>query len=80
MKNADLPAMPFVGSDSACSVVTGLTKREMLAMHSMQGILSHPDVKPSIGVGSGLFESYVAEMSVKMADELLAALDKKEFI
>ena len=80
MKNADLPAMPFVELDSARSIVTGLTKREMFAMHSMQGILSHPDVKPSIGVGAELFESYVAEMSVKMADALLSALDNKEVI
>lgn len=76
MKNADLPAMPFVEPDTACSVSVGLTKREMFAMHSMQGILSHQDVKPSIGVGAELFESYVAEMSVKMADALLAELDK----
>lgn len=80
MKNADLPAMPFVETDATCSVVTGLTKREMFAMHSMQGILSHPDVKPSIGAGAELFESYVAEVSVKMADALLSALDSKEVI
>lgn len=83
MKNADLPAMPieFNGfGQYAPECHGGLTKREMFAMHSMQGILSHPDVKPSVGVGAELFESYVAEMSVKMADALLSALDKKEVI
>lgn len=88
MKNADLPAMPITEEPFAVGAVSerygplmfGLTKREMFAMHSMQGILSHPDVKPSIGVGAELFESYVAEMSVKMADALLSALDRKEVI
>ena len=75
MKNADLPAMPFVETDAACSVVTGLTKREMFASMAMQGLTSvdnFSDDNETI--------SRMAEWSVKCADALLAALDRKEVV
>lgn len=71
MKNADLPAMPFVEPDTACSVSVGLTKREVFAMHIMSGLASQSEQDG--------FKA-MAYYSCKMADALLAELDKKEVI
>ena len=80
MKNADLPAMPQTISDSSDGSYlvgshmefewSGLTKREMFAMHAMQGELAgsanHSRPEPED----------VASFAVKCADALLAELDK----
>lgn len=86
MKNSDLPAMPLFsseakpgmvrvkGGDKNNSVATaGLTKREMFAMHAMQGLLAN-----SYGDSWGVEErdSVRAKQSVKMADALLKELEK----
>ncbi len=78
MKNADLPAMPieFNGfGQYAPERHCGLTKREMFASMAMQGLTSvdnFSDDNETI--------SRMAEWSVKCADALLAALDRKEVI
>ena len=75
MKNANLPAMPLcydarmMGAYSKGEAM-GLTKREMLAMAAMQGILS-------AGVEYTLYDdSDVAKAAVDHADNLLAELEK----
>lgn len=75
MKNADMPAMPCEWKDfdsQGVQVVResyeGLTKREMFAMHAMQGLLA------------SVFEPETLECfaiaAVKHADALLAELEK----
>ena len=79
MKNADMPAMPQSATNEGhpCyyydyggpGVPTGLTKREMMSMHALQGLLADPrlnNVEPDA----------VAGASVKYADALLAELDR----
>jgi len=91
MKNKDMPAMPATvkidrnpppgsgyptSKDVACS---GLTKREMFAMHAMQG-LSSLDVGTVQAYleasGSNDIGAMLTKMSVEFADALLAELDK----
>lgn len=74
MKNADMPAMPQSATSEGYSchyydyngpgVPTGLTKREMMAMHIFSGMMSN--------------NSYVGDvkLAVELADELLAELDR----
>lgn len=84
MKNADKPAMPQAATKDgyACNygsselqVPTGLTKREMFAMHAMQGLLSD-------GSYVELYETpdewrkNITEASVEFADALLDELEK----
>lgn len=79
MKNADLPAMPITEEPFAVGAVRtiygplmlGLTKREMFAMHIMSGLASQSEQ-------DGFKE--MAYYSCKMADALLAELDKKDVI
>lgn len=78
IKNGDLPAMPVHQVWQDCgidgnsgphyieTVQHGLTKREMFAMAAMQGILAKPEVSMS----------YAAQDAVKIADELLAELER----
>ena len=85
MKNADMPAMPlsgdayidFAGYEEGKSSYNpecqGLTKREMFAMHAMQGILSN---SASNYIGYTDWEKLLAENSVKAADALIAELDE----
>ena len=74
IKNADMPAMPTyqydkVGDVTASELVAaGLTKREMMAMHIMSGLLSDPKL-----TGSG--ESF-AVAAVSYTDALLAELER----
>ena len=76
MKNADLPAMPFVESDSTCSIVTGLTKRETFAMRFHAALLTAQNQHGEwTGVSAG-----AADLAVIEADALLAALDKSEAV
>ena len=72
MKNADMPAMPISEEEtdrveSGVEIYTGLTKREMMAMHMMAHLM--PDQN---------FESYAsqAKSAVMAADALLAELER----
>lgn len=79
--NADMPAMPteeIHGGYDKCKnqdiwhQSLGLTKREMFAMHAMQGIIS-ADLEGELIER----EDRCAELSVRYADALLAELDKE---
>lgn len=93
MKNADMPAMPtkleiadlgFVGVSNATDAIkfnSGLTKREMFAMHAMQGILSNSGgvIQGNNYSGTGWCNSNaqdLAKWSIECADAMLAELDK----
>ncbi|MGL4757557.1 MAG: hypothetical protein ACRCXB_34820 [Aeromonadaceae bacterium] len=74
MKNADMPAMPVVDSRGCPSMygvdsveALGLTKREIIAMHMMAGLL--------VGCESPNNE-WVASIAVDAADKLLSELDR----
>lgn len=47
----------------------GLTKRELIAAMAMQGLCSNPGIKPGLNV---------EQFSVRMADALLAELEKSK--
>ena len=71
IKNADVPAMPVDRCDadaieSGIQVFSGMTKREMMAMHIAAGLISDPQVKTH----------QVAEDAVRVADWLLAELER----
>ena len=73
MKNGDMPAMPLEavmtrsnGNTTAWTNYTGLTKREMMAMHIAAGLISDPQVKTH----------QVAGDAVRVADALLAELER----
>ena len=79
MKNADLPAMPMFSDNAEPCIVrdhetgkkapaTGLTKREMMAMHILSGLLSDYEFDVTRQVA--------AEVAVQQADALLAELDR----
>lgn len=86
MKNADLPAMPNNNPDTyptpcAVNYGSGLTKREMFAMHAMQGLLSNSGgvVQANNMSGTGFCnsdETSLAQWSIACADALLAELEK----
>ena len=72
-KNGDMPAMPLEavmtrsnGNTTAWTNYTGLTKREMMAMHIAAGLISDPQVKTH----------QVAEDAVRVANLLLAELER----
>ena len=74
MKNADMPAMPVSITDNQevqapyyAHSASGLTKREMMAMHIMCGMQANADIH--------LSSERMAEESVKAADALLVALE-----
>ena len=73
IKNADIPAMPqdrgiWVDGIGDCpSLATGLTKREMMAMHIMTGLCSKY---------GAAFDTDTAQDAVRMADFLLAELER----
>lgn len=69
MKNADMPAMPMVvPSDVVYSPQSGLTKREMMAMHMMGGLNANPTVNVN--------EHDMAALAVIYADALLDELER----
>lgn len=79
MKNADMPAMPVMDGDNEpanlshsyyqnLQLATGLTKREMMAMHIMAGIASGNSIMVTCSMGIGY--------AVSLADQLLAELDR----
>lgn len=83
MKNADMPAMPqsFAMTENECGApgdfleggeyYEGLTKREMFAMHAMQGLLASDTTHQ-------LHQNDCANMAVAYADALLEELDKEK--
>lgn len=80
MKNADMPAMPSDvkavyeamtdSSDSWGKAALGLTKREMMAMHILSGLLSDYEFDVT--------RQMAAEIAVEQADALLAELEKQQ--
>ena len=77
IKNGDIPAMPqdagiWCERIGECSTLaTGFTKREMIAMAAMQGLLSkHGDDDYS--------EQSIAKYAVEHADSLLAELERNK--
>lgn len=68
MKNSDMPAMPFEIVDEVQSSRwwSGMTKREMMAMHMMASIITQ---------GAPAF-IHAAEDAVNAADALLAELER----
>lgn len=82
MKNADTPAMPTITYDHGAAMqglavsvadATGLTKREIIAVHALNGLLSGTNTDDRV-VGD---EISFAEAAVDYADALLAALEEK---
>lgn len=87
MKNANSPAAPTFMHDVKMGLAlhktadTGLTKREMFAMHAMQGILSNSGgvIQANSRSGTGWCNcdaTGLAQWSVECADALLAELEK----
>jgi hypothetical protein len=80
MKNSDMPAMPQSSTSDGypCNytdyggvgIPTGLTKREMMAMHMMQGLVS------AWGQHDVTSSDELASDAVMMADSLLAELER----
>ena len=75
MKNADMPAMPVFDSSGCPSLygddgveAKGLTKREMMAMHILSGMLSSENFNPT--------REQAASFAVGQADALLAELER----
>ena len=76
MNNADMPAMPQSATNeghpchyydySGSGVPTGLTKREMMAMHIASGFAADKEVSPC----------NIANMAIEVADALLAELGR----
>ncbi len=80
MKNADMPAMPIVDADATPmshqeisgwrdNSCFGLTKREIMAMHVMTGLISGGHLKASDA-------KQMPELAVLMAGKLLAELER----
>ena len=82
MKNKDMPAMPqpmidhegevYTTFDSSYGKQSGLTKREMFAMHAMAAWIQHHGTSR----GYGFSAEEAATDAVSCADALLAELDK----
>ena len=82
MKNADLPAMPQsatsdgygcnYGDETDTQVPTGLTKREIFAMHAMNKCI---EIQAKRGDLSCVLNKFTSD-AVKCADALLAELEK----
>ena len=77
MKNSDMPAMPMFSDNAEPCIVrdpetgkkapaTGLTKREMMAMHIASGFAADKEVSPC----------NIANMAIEVADALLAELGR----
>ena len=74
IKNGDMPAMPVDrcdadAIDAGIHVFSGLTKREMMAMTAMQGLLAAPDLNT-------VEPSSVASTAIIYADAILAELER----
>lgn len=85
MKNSDMPAMPtgfeiadlgFVGVSNVADAIkfnSGLTKREIFAMHAMQGFLA---ANSGWKHSAPMTNSEIAQEAVDLADDLLEELAK----
>ena len=74
IKNADVPAMPVDRCDadaieSGIQVFSGMTKREMIAMAAMHGMLANSSARYAD-------YKYMAQNAVTAADALLAELER----
>ena len=76
MKNADMPAMPVSITDNQelqapyyAHTASGLTKREMMAMHMMAARISIPGAPD---------DEFDAKRAVAATDALLAELEKSQ--
>jgi hypothetical protein len=89
MNNADMPAIPqeadlLVDRIGLCPTVgMGLTKREMFAMHAMQGLLSNSGgvIQGNPMSGTGWCNSdaqSLAQLSLECADALLEELEDEK--
>ena len=77
MKNADLPAMPIELNgfgQYAPEAHTGLTKREMFAMHFMQAWIQHHGSAGDYGFS----KEGAALSAIECADSLIAKLEKNK--
>ena len=70
MKNADMPAMPLPLGTETEKWCQGLTKREIMAMHILSGLLSDYEFDVT--------RQIAAEIAVQQADALLAELEKSQ--
>ena len=82
MKNADMPAMPIIDDEQSFPIdgekygkslssgrfAVGMTKREMMAMHILSGMLSSENFNPT--------REQAASFAVGQADALLAELER----
>lgn len=88
MKNAEMPAMPtsfeiadlgFVGVGNVADAIkfnSGLTKREMFAMHAMQAMLTSEFAVNFNGDSLPDENDTLCKRAVHYADELLKELEK----
>lgn len=81
MTNADKPAYPIVPpvfeEGPAFEGSNGLTKREAFAMAAMQGIVKEYVYQDSV-TGETHGHDFVAQMAIKVADELLKELENRK--
>lgn len=71
----------LTGNDSPADPCRGLTKREHFASLALQGMLSNPDYTKAFiktKVNAEIERKVYSELSVKMADSLIKALNAKE--
>lgn len=80
MKNADMPAMPVLNGDNEpadmdlayymnSNLATGLTKREMMAMHMMGALVSGGHLRARDAAN-------LSTLAVALADDLLGELGR----
>jgi len=84
VKNADMPAMPVRGGDGEpigmglddailwCREATGMSKREMMAMHFTSALMANHARK-------GMTAKAVAALAIRQADATLYALECTPF-
>ena len=70
MDNGKMPAMPLPLGTETEKWCQGLTKREMMAMHILSGLLSDYEFDVT--------RQMAAEVAVQQADALLAELEKSQ--
>ena len=81
IKNSDMPAMPVDRRDAdaieaGIQVFSGLTKREMMAMHMMASLTRvYLDTIQEYETGADLVKCQ-SETAVEMVDALLAELER----
>lgn len=85
-QNANNTAFPLNGEQwqdrieygSSGKSIRGLTKREMFAMHALQGILSNPANSDLNAIGKREFiaANFAAREAIIYADELLKQLEE----